>query len=310
MAHVAKWKKDEVDALVKLLRDSPVVGIANVDGIPSAQMQTMRKQLRADARIKISKNTLLSLALKEIAREKPGADALIPKMTGSTALIMTQMSPFRLFKTLEAAKTKAPARGGELAPDDIKVQKGETQFKPGPIVGELQRAGIPAKIDQGKVMISADKTLVKKGDRIPQEVAQMLTRLEIFPLVVGMDLKAALDKGTVYDTGALSVDYLGQLVTAHRQAINAAVFAGWAEKGTVEPLIAVSYGKMLVLAKLVADKKPEAVDDDLKAALANASTAAAAAAPAAGGEAKKEEEKEEKGATEEEAMAGLGSLFG
>lgn len=308
MAHVAKWKKDEVAALVKLLKESPVVGVANVDGIPSAQMQMMRKQLRSDANIKISKNTLLTLALKEVAKERPGAEELIPKMAGSTALIMTKMSPFKLFKTLESAKTKAPARGGEVAPEDISVTKGETQFKPGPIVGELQKAGIPAKIDQGKVVISANKVLVKKGDRIPQDVAQMLTRLEIFPLIVGMDLKGAYDKGTVYGAESLSVDYVGQLVAAHQQAVNAAVFAGWAEKGTVEPLIAVSHGKMLALAKLLADKNPDAVDAEIKEALANVSTAAAAAPAAA--EAKDEEKEEEKGPSEEEAMAGLGSLFG
>lgn len=50
------------------------------------------------------------------------------------------------------------------------------------------------------------------------------------------------------------------------------------------------------------------IDEALKTAVA-AAPAAGAAAPAAA-EAEEEEEEEEEGASEEEAMAGLGSLFG
>ena len=45
---------------------------------------------------------------------------------------------------MEATKTPAPASGGELAIEDIVIKEGETSFKPGPIVGDLQKAGIPA----------------------------------------------------------------------------------------------------------------------------------------------------------------------
>src|ERR1051326_805640 len=104
MAHVNKWKKEEVAELVKLLKDSPVIGVAQVDGIPSAQMQAMRKNLRKDAHVKISKNTLLEIALKEVAKEKPGAEQLVPNINGSTALLLTKMSPFRLYTTPQHSK--------------------------------------------------------------------------------------------------------------------------------------------------------------------------------------------------------------
>jgi len=310
MAHVNPWKKAEVKQLVDLIKNSQVVAVANVDGIPAAQMAKMRKSLRQDATIKVSKNTLLTIALKEAAKEKPGAEQLASKINGQTAVIFTNsMSPFNLYRKLEAAKTKAPARGGEVAPEDIKVTKGETPFKPGPIVGELQKVGIPAKIDAGKVVIGADKVLVKKGDRIPQDVAGALTRLEIFPLIVGMNLGGAFHDGTTYGSEALSIDYTSQIVAAHQGAINMAVFAGIAEPGTVKPLIGASYAKMLALANFLNGKDAAAVDDELKEKLASAASAAPAggAAPAA---AAAEEKEEEKGPSEEEAMAGLGALFG
>ena len=96
-AHVAKWKKDELAEIVKLLKDSTVIGLANVDAIPSAQMHAMRKALRDDATIKISKNTLLSLALKEDSGGKKGLEGPTANIGGSTAIIATEMNPHRLY---------------------------------------------------------------------------------------------------------------------------------------------------------------------------------------------------------------------
>ncbi|MBI4392360.1 MAG: 50S ribosomal protein L10 [Euryarchaeota archaeon] len=308
MAHVAPAKKEEVARLVTMLKGGSVVAIANVEGIPANAIQKIRKQLRQDAQIKVSKNTLLTLALKEAEGHHPQLGTLVEKIDGQTALIVTNMSPFKLYRKLESSKSSAPARGGEVAPADIMVKKGDTPFKPGPIVGELQKAGIPAAIDQGKVVIKSDKTVVKAGERIPQELAAALTRLEIFPLIVGVDLKAAYDEGLVYGPDSLSVDYLGKLLQAHQEAVNLAVYAGITEPGTIQMLVGVSHSKALALASVMLEKNPEAVSEAIKAALASRAAAPAADAGESGKEEKKKEKEEQP--SEEEAMGGLGSLFG
>jgi large subunit ribosomal protein L10 len=306
-AHVAKWKKEEVEQIVRLLKENPVIGLANVDSIPSAQMQTMRKALRDDATVKISKNTLLALALKEVGMSKAGLDGLTGSIDGSTAIVATKMRPHRLYKRLEASKTKAPLKAGQKAIEEIKVPKGPTQFKPGPIVGELQKAGIPAAIDQGAVVIKQDKVVLKAGEAASQDLATMLTRLEIFPMTVGMDLKAVFEDGTIYSRDMLSVDETARLQQAHRQALNLAVFAGYPTKTSLPFLLSKAYSGLIgVAGKLNA----EATSDKLKEAVSARAAAAAAAPAAAATEAKAEEKPEEKGASEEEAMAGLGALFG
>lgn len=305
--HVAKWKKEELQEIVDLLKQSPVVGLANVDSIPSAQMQMMRKTLRDDATIKISKNTLLALALKEVGMSKQGLDGLKQNIGGSTAIIATKMKPHRLYRRLESSKTKAGIKAGQKAPEDIKVFKGPTEFKPGPIVGELQKAGIPAAIDQGKVVIKKDMVVVKAGEAATQDQATMLTRLEILPITVGMDLKAVFEEGTIYSRDMLSVDETARLVQAHVQAINLAVFAGYPTAMTIKLLISKAYNSALGVGGKLA---PDAQSDALKAALSNRASAAAAAPAAAGAKPAEAEKEEEKGPSEEEAMAGLGSLFG
>lgn len=302
MTHVAPWKKEEVQHLVKLIEGAPVVAVVNVQGIPGAQMAKMRKTLRGSATIKVAKNSLLNLALEEVGKRKDGLGDLASRIDGQTAIIATTMNPFALFRKLASAKAKAPARGGEIAPADIEVRKGETPFKPGPIVGDLQRAGIPAAIEEGKVVIKQDKVLVKAGAAIPAATAQMLTRLEIYPLEVGMALKGAYEGGLVYGPDVLNVDpaqFLEKLQTAARNAMNVAVFAAYPTKQTMVPLLQKAHrGSMglaleaafvekgtadLVLSKASAQAlalarklKDEALDEDLRSKLAPAPAGAGA----------------------------------
>ncbi|MEK6986543.1 MAG: 50S ribosomal protein L10 [Candidatus Thermoplasmatota archaeon] len=331
MAHVAPYKKELVESLVARFEKSKVIGIASIHGIPAPQFQAMRKQLAGQATITVAKNNLLRLALQEASKKKKGLDKLAEAIDGQTAVVTADLNPFKLFKQLEATKTRAPARGGEVAPEDIWVKEGETPFKPGPVVGELQKAGIPAAIERGKVVIKKDKLLVKTGNRIPRDVAQTLARLEIFPLVVGLDLKGAYEDGMVFRRDSLAVDDVqirGQIATAGMQAFALSLEIGYATKDTIRPLLAKAHMSALglaiesgfptkesvkfLLAKAqaemlaLASRAPEAADDELKARLSSAP--AQAAKPAEG---KKEEKKEEKKeASEEEAAAGLGALFG
>jgi len=239
-AHVAPAKKEQVQRINQIITDHKIIAIARVAGIPGPQLQKIRKMLRGKAEIVVSKNNLFQLALSEMDKGKPGLKGLGGAIQSQTALVATDLNPFLLFKEMEATKMPSAAKGGEVAPDDIEVREGETSFKPGPIVGELQKAGIPAGIEGGKVLIKKDKMLVKKGDRIPRELAPMLTKLEIFPLVVGLDLQAAWEAGTVYPAKLLAIDevkIMGQMGQAAAQAFNLAIFSAYPTPFTIRPLI-------------------------------------------------------------------------
>src|SRR5437870_2759856 len=312
MAHVAPYKKQLVEALATRCAQARVVGIANIHGIPAPQFQAIRKKLSGRATITVAKNNLLRLALQQASEKKPELVKLGDTIEGQTAVVTADINPFRLFKELEATKTRAPARGGELAPEDLWVRAGETPFKPGPVVGELQKAGIPAAIERGKVMIRQDKLMVKAGQRIPRDVAQQLARLEIFPLVVGLDLRGAYEAGTVFRRDALAVDdtvVRGQIAQAWRVALALALTMAYPTKETIRPLLA-KVDETRVKA-LTAALEGVNIDEALKAAVAMPTAAPAAAPPAEKKEEKKKEEKkEEEKVSEEEAAAGLGALFG
>src|SRR2546428_11826525 len=80
--------------------------------------------------------------------------------------------------------------------------------------------------------------MVKVGQRIPRDVAQQLARLEIFPLVVGLDLRGAYEDGTVFRRDALAVDdtgVRGQIAQAWRGAPAPAPEIGDPTEKTIPP---------------------------------------------------------------------------
>jgi large subunit ribosomal protein L10 len=330
----SEWKTALVDDIAGKIEKSQVVGIVSVHGVPGPQLQKMRSKLRAHMTMKVMKNTLLEIAIKKASKKRKGLEGLVPSIDGQMAILLSDYNPFKLYKQLDETKSKMAAKGGEKAPADIEVKAGETPFKPGPIVGELQKAGIPAAIEQGKVVIKKDKLLVKQGDVISRDIALALGKLEIFPLTVGLELRAAYEDGIVFQSSMLAIDqdaFMGNLQGAARKALNLSVFAAIPNKLSIKPLIAKAHIEALNLAvyseypaeealklliakanaqslALASQLPPEALGDKAKEMLSKRPSGGSGPAPEKKEE--KKEEKEEKKVSEDEAAAGLGALFG
>ena len=143
------------------------------------------------------------------------------------------------------------AKGGETATHDVEVKAGDTPFKPGPVVGELQKVGIPAAIQEGKVVIKSDKVIVPTGEKIPTDVAQMLSRLEIFPIEIGMNLHAVFEDGNVFKPDVLDIDmdgFYSQLQLASSNAFNLAIETAWISKDTIIHLLSKAHRNSHALA--------------------------------------------------------------
>jgi len=249
--HVAEWKYGEVKNLTNLLTKNKIVGMVNIGGIPGPQLQQMRSNLHGTAEIRSAKNNLILRSLEEAEKNVKGIEQLKEHVKGQTAIISTDMNPFKLYSKLKSTRTMAPAKGGEIVSHDVEVKAGDTSFKPGPIVGELQKVGIPAAIEGGKVVIKSDKVLVPKGEKIPTELARMLTRLEIFPIEIGMTLNGVFEGGTIYGPDVLDIDideFLGKMRLASSNAFNLAIETAWYNELTIQPLITKAHHNALSVA--------------------------------------------------------------
>lgn len=332
MHHVADWKKEKVAELEDLTNSHEIIGIVNLADIPAKQLQTMRKSLGDNAILKMSRKNFIKIALENSDKEE--VEGLADYLEGQPAMVFTKMNPFKLFKILEDSKTEAPAKAGSIAPADIVVPAGDTSFPPGPILGELQQVGIPAKIDKGSIVVTDDAKIVDEGEEIPKAVADILTKLEIHPMEVGIDLLAVCEGDTIYTADVLAIDEeetIQTLANAYQSAINLSVYAGILNSEsaplliqkaardtlnlainaniltseTTDKILSKAYAQMLAVAKLLSS---EAIDDELNEKL-NSQAAAAPVAVEDNTEEPEEEEEEEEDAAES-AAAGLGALFG
>ena len=311
-AHIPEWKVKDVEELIEKISKSRVVGVVGVREIPASNLQQMRGSLRGNVEIRMVRNTIARRALEASAPEiRPLANFI----EDQTALIFSDSNPFKLNSLLEKGKQPMPIKAGSRAPKDIVVEAGETTFSPGPMVGKLQAAGIPAAIKGGKVVINQKITLAKEGEIVPAKTADILKTMEIFPRNVGLELRAAYEGGLIFKSKDLSIDVdskIAELCNASATAMSFAVEIGYTTSVTIGPMLQKAQTGARALVLEAAIPVPSMMEFILAKAAANAKaidkiargeTAPAAAAPAA------KEEKEEK-KDEGDTAAGLGALFG
>jgi len=332
--HRPAWKDEEISHIKADVKTHDVVAVVSIHGIPAHQFQNMRAELKEVAKIQVARNTLIHRALEQSGESTL---KLFENVEGQTALVFTNLNPFKLFKLIENSKTPAPAKAGEKAPRDIIVEKGPTSFRPGPIVGDLQNAGIPAAIEKGKIVIRETKTVVKTGEPISARLADVLQRLEIYPMEVGLYLRAAYDGDVIYTSEDLKIDeqaFFNQFVSAVSNALNLSISIGYPTSLTVETLLqkgtfeGMTLGleaeifepevlKILLLRAhtvamwLVNELPNDALDDDLIALKGATMTPTQSAEAEQAIEEKHTQEDEEANETKdaESGMAGLGALF-
>lgn len=235
-----KMKKQTVEEFCKLIEEYPIIGTVNMMDLPASQLQTLREKLRKTVVIRMTKRRLLTIAIEKMKDKKPGIEKLIPELKGMPAIAFTKENPFALFKIIKKNKSPAPARAGQEAPKDIVVPAGPTPFAPGPVIGELGMFGIKSKVEGGKIAITQDTVVAKEGEKIKPKLAELLTRLSINPMEIGLDLVALFENGEIIPKSVLDIDedeYYNNITTAAQWAFNLAVEAAWPSAETTELLV-------------------------------------------------------------------------
>ncbi|MBD3163590.1 50S ribosomal protein L10 [Candidatus Woesearchaeota archaeon] len=262
-----KYKKDVVEKLVRLFKEYPIVGTVNMEDLPAPALQKMRAKLRGKADLFMTKRRLMKIAFEGVKDKIKGISELVGHLKGMPALLFTKENPFKIYKIIKQAKSPAPAKAGQTAPKDIEVKAGPTSFMPGPIIGELGSIGIKTSVEQGKIAIKEDTVVVKEGEEIGAKAAELLTRLGIEPMEVGLDITAVYENGVIYDRNLLDIDddkFKSDMEHAALWARNLAVEIAFPTKDTTHILIAKAFRESKALA-LGADIMADAVAEELVA---------------------------------------------
>jgi len=334
---VMSWKKDTVSDLVDLLNSGETLAVIDIHGVPAGAMIGMRATLRDNMKIQVAKKQLMRLAWEQAGNNSEDLDSLFQGVVQPALVSSSTMNSFEMFSELKKTEAGRAAKPGDIAPHEIVVEKMDTGMPPGPIVGDLNSVGIPAKIMGGSVQIQKRTVILKEGDVFEGEMGMMLSKIGINPIVTGLRLCGTLEGGTVFAPSTLDLDleqFESDLISYGAGAFNLACNITWFTSQTMPTLIAKASGEALAVALEAAvatadtiphligranmsamgvagSLSPEALDDELSSMLGAAATAAAAAPADVAEDASEapteaaEEEEEDEGA----GFGGLGDLF-
>lgn len=318
---LTRKQKKEVYAknLVELLKQYNRILLVNIDNVGAYSIQKIRQTLRGKSTLLFGKNTLIRKTIRDYVEkceeagntESARIETILPFIRGNVGLVFTNDDLNNVKEVVESFKQKAPAKAGQVAPEDVFVEPGPTGMEPTQ-TSFLQALNIASKIVKGQVEISNRVHLVKAGEKVGPSEATLLDKLNIMPFSYRAEVRTVFDAGFVYPASLLSLGTNDVLNTLSRGLLRVAAVSlqiGHPTLASVPHLLSRAY-RNLVAVSLETEYDFEAsakVKEILKNPGAFATTTTA---PVSNTPAPTQAKVEEKPAEKDEESAELGGLFG
>ena len=228
-----------------------VVGVVDITSLPAQQFQGIRSLLSKRAKVLIMKKNLIQISIKGFENKFKNITKLLENLDGIVGLVFTNENPFKIFKFINKNKSQAKAKAGQIAPNDIIVPAGPTSFSPGPIIGELGALKIKAGINAGKVEIKEDCIVAKEGEEISEKLSGVLSRLDIKPMEIGLNIKVLYEDECLYSKSVLNVDekeILDSIKNGARDSNLLAIGLNYVTSENVNYFISKGYRESLAIA--------------------------------------------------------------
>ncbi len=265
-------KEDEVLKLAEIMGEYSAIGILDMHKMPAKQLQMIRNKLRGTAVIRMSKKSLIKRALEKTGKMKPLGE-MFERCDFEPALIATNDNPFKIYKFLKNNRSPAAAKAGDKATKNIVIQQGPTNLPPGPAISTLQKVGLKASVQGGKIAVMQDKVVCKEGEIISNDLVSVFALLKLEPMEIGLKMSYVFEDGILYEKSVLDVDtdeYLNNMVNAIHHAINLSVNTGYPTKETIEIMIRKAFIETRALCIETGAIEKDFIDDILKKAVRQA----------------------------------------
>lgn len=263
--HISKKKERVIEDLVTLMKEYPVIGILDMSNLPALQFQRIKFKLKDKLEFRLVKKRLMKIAFDK--SDKKDISKLKDRLEGIPALIFTKEDPFKVAKAIKKEVSAAPARPGQIAPEDIVLPAGPTPFTPGPMIGELGAMGIKSEVKNGKISVREDKVLVNKGEEINAKIADLLSKLGVEPMKIGFNLLLTYRDGEILEKDVLFVDeklYLETLAQFARDSEGLAIHIGYICKETVKKMLGKAESEAKALSDTVKLEEKMEIKEEVK----------------------------------------------
>ena len=262
-------KSAEVEAIKDLLQEYKFIGVASLQKVRATQLQELKKNLSGKVYMRVLKNTLMKLAIDELGKEN--LQKLEAYLAGSNILLFTNLNPFKLALLLEHGKVKTTAKSGDIAAMDVVIPAGNTGQPPGPIISQLNAAGLPTRIESGSVWVSKDTLVVRKGETINERLAGVLSKLGVKAVEAGLAMQAVYDEGLIIVGNQLKVDVDGtrkNIEQSTAEAFALSLTLAYPTSENITALLQIAYQKAFALSLGAAIPTKETIGDLIRKAQA------------------------------------------
>ncbi len=251
---VKEWKKRLVSEIRKTIEESDLIAIIDMYKTPTREFQEMKKILN-DVKFKFIKKSLLLKALEGIKKEN--IEAIKDFLPSQILLAINGKDPFSFFKKLMKVSVYRFGKEGDIAEDDIVISAGPTKLPAGPAISDFAKAKIPAGVEGGKIAVKKDTLLVKKGEKIPENLISLLRKLEIRPIKVKLNVVAIYHLGKIYTKEDLEMvfKYPYEIKRAYMYAFNLTINIGYPTKENIKYLLIKAYNEANALKSKTEVKK-------------------------------------------------------
>lgn len=261
MKDPAQWKQDTVLELITDINKYKTVALLDMENLPAKQLQIIKKKIRSRTELKMTRKNFILRAIDSASKEE--AKKLINHISGMPALLFSNESAFELFKILKQNMSPAAAKAGQKSPKEILIGAGPTSFAPGPIISDLGKVGLKTGIEGGKIVIKEEKIVAKEGDVISEDLANVLSKLEIHPMKIGINMICALEDNYLFMKDILNIDeeeFLRNIKNSYLDTLKLAVGARILTAESAPILIKNAYTdakKLGIGAEILADEIKE-----------------------------------------------------
>lgn len=260
---IPERKKKTLDELVKLINESKSIIIVSIKNLPAKQFQLINKKLKDKALIRVVKKNIINRAIDKI--EKGTIKNFKKYLKEDQALIFSELDVFELSSILSKNKSMARAKIGQEVYEDIIIEPGPTELVPGPVISELGSLGIQFAIEDGKINIKQKKIILKKGGKVSEEAASIMSKLDMKPIAVGLEPVVAYDskEDKIYEDIKINIEErVEELKTATGRALAFAVKIVYVCKETLKFLLRKAASEEKILESKIKKGPLQKLDKD------------------------------------------------
>jgi len=262
---IPEYKKKLVDELQSLVTSKKTILYTSIKNLPGSQFQQISKKIRDKAILKVPKKNLFFRAID--ASKVEDLKPLKEHFTENVAVLFSDIDAFDLAAEILKNKSPAKAKAGQEAPEDIRIEAGPTDLPPGPAISELGAVGLQVQIKDGKIEIREPRVIVKQGEAISAEAADVMAKLDIKPFSIGLIPLSAYDnkeKKLYLEININTEETVANLKEFHRKSLAFAVDLGYANSDTITYLLGKAGMHEKALVKLTESEPAEEVQSDDK----------------------------------------------